>query len=66
MRQYMRRTTDGVMLSILLDSCVWLIKHGTIKDNHFVVSANNHELLSVDLKELLELVKSVVAKPSVA
>ena len=54
------------MLSIVVDSCAWLISHGTIKDNHFVVTTHNHELLSVDLKELLELVKTAIAKPSVA
>lgn len=66
MRQYMRRTTDGFMLSIVVDSCAWLISHGTIKDNHFVVTTHNHELLSVDLKELLELVKTAIARSSIA
>ena len=61
MRQYMRRTTDGFMLSIVVDSCSWLIK-----DNHFVVTTHNHELLSVDLEELLELVKTAIARPSIA
>lgn len=65
MRKYMRRTADGFVLSIILDSCVWAISHGTIKDNHFIVSANNHELLSVNLTEVLELAKTIIAKPSV-
>ena len=66
MHQYIRRTTDGFMLSMLSDGFVWIINHGTVKDNHFVVSVNDHELLSVDLSEILELVKTFITKPSVA
>ena len=33
---------------------------------HFVVTTHNHELLSVDLEELLELVKTAIARPSIA